>query len=60
MSETTKKTQFEESRGVLSVVLMLLLAGIFTILFVAGYLNNEAQNAFSSNDHERPTATETR
>ena len=60
MSETTNKTQFDESRGVLSVVLMLLLAGVFTILFVAGYLNNEAQNAFSSNDNEHPSVSETR
>ena len=58
MAKATNETQRQESRGVLSVVLMLLLAGVFTILFAAGNIKEEAQGA--TGDESRPPISETR
>lgn len=40
MTRTTHEAQARETRGVLAVVVMLLLAGVFTILFAAGHLSD--------------------
>ena len=44
MTRTTQEAQTQEMRGVLAVVVMLLLAGVFTILFAAGHLSDKTQN----------------
>ena len=43
MTRTTQEAQAQETRGVLAVVVMLLLAGVFTILFAAGHLSEKGQ-----------------
>lgn len=44
MTRTTQEAQAQEKRGVLAVVVMLLLAGVFTILFAAGHLSDKTPN----------------
>ena len=51
MTRTTQEAQTQEMRGVLAVVVMLLLAGVFTILFAAGHLSDKAQNPAEAETH---------
>lgn len=41
MTRTAQEAQTREMRGVLAVVVMLLLAGVFTVLFAAGQLSDD-------------------
>lgn len=47
----TQEAQKQETRGVLAVVVMLLLAGVFTILFAAGQLSDKAQSEAEVETH---------
>ncbi len=51
MTRTTQEAQAQEMRGVLAVVVMLLLAGVFTILFAAGHLSDNTQNPAEVETH---------
>ena len=51
MIRTTQEAQAQETRGVLAVVVMLLLAGVFTILFAAGHLSDDTQNPAEVETH---------
>lgn len=51
MTQTTQEAQAQELRGVLAVVVMLLLAGVFTILFAAGHLSDNNQNPAGVETH---------
>ena len=51
MTLMTQEAQTQEMRGVLAVVVMLLLAGVFTVLFAAGHLSDEAQNGAKIETH---------
>ena len=44
MTRTTQEAQAQEMRGVLAVVVMVLLACVFTNLCAAGQLSDETQN----------------
>lgn len=44
MTLMTQEAQTQEMRGVLAVVVMLLLAGVFTVLFAAGELSDKTQS----------------
>lgn len=43
MTNTTREAQTQEMRGVLAVIVMLLMAGVFTVLFAAGHLSEKGQ-----------------
>jgi hypothetical protein len=47
----TQEAQTQEMRGVLAVVVMLLLAGVFTILFAAGHLSDKGQSGAEIETH---------
>jgi hypothetical protein len=51
MTRTTQEAQAQEMRGVLAVVVMLLLAGVFTILFAAGHLSDNSQSPSEVETH---------
>ena len=51
MTLMTQEAQTQEMRGVLAVVVMLLMAGVFTILFAAGHLSDKAESGAEIETH---------